>query len=168
MKKINMSIFGECFFLSDKIQVDSLETGAKLYGGCTKIDGKCYSNIDNGEYMTIYRNKKNILSVLVPSTKDVNKIMSKEEHLSYIKKYAGILMDKFFNRSSLLSDVVEGSWYSDDLDETIVEKSGILTIQLENVTEDDIKFFKKVALDIKQELTQEAVSIFVNDSLAIV
>ena len=59
MKRINKSIFEGGFFLSDKIQVGSLETGAIQHGGCTKIDGKCYSNIDNGEYMTIYENKKN-------------------------------------------------------------------------------------------------------------
>ena len=154
MKRINKSIFEGCFFLSDKIQVGSLETGAIQHGGCTKIDGKCYSNIDNGEYMTIYENKKNTLSVLVPSTKDVNQQMSKEEHLSYIKKYTGIILDKFFGIGNLMSTTVEGSWYSDDLQEVVVEKSGMIAIELEDVTEDDIKFFEKVAIDIKEELTQ--------------
>ena len=168
MKRINKSIFEGCFFLSDKIQVGSLETGAIQHGGCTKIDGKCYSNIDNGEYMTIYSNKKNTLSVLVPSTKDVNKMMSKEEHLSYIKKYTGIIMDKFFDKGNIVSTTVEGSWYSDDLKEVIVEKSGMISIEVTEVTENDIKFFEKIAMDIKEELTQEAVSIFINDSLAIV
>ena len=168
MKRINKSIFEGCFFLSDKIQVGSLETGAIQHGGCTKIDGKCYSNIDNGEYMTIYSNKKNTLSVLVPSTKDVNREMSKEEHLSYIKKYAGLIMDKFFGLGDFKSNTVEGSWYSDDLSEVVVEKSGMLSVELDDVTESDIKFFEKIATDIKEDLTQEAVSVFVNDSLAII
>ena len=77
-------------------------------------------------------------------------------------------MDKFFGLGDFKSNTVEGSWYSDDLSEVVVEKSGMLSVELDDVTESDIKFFEKIATDIKEDLTQEAVSVFVNDSLAII
>lgn len=168
MKTIKMSIFEGAFTLSDKIQVSSLETGAKLYGGCTKIDEKCYSNVEKNDYMTIYDNKKNTMSILVPSTKDICINMSDEEFSSYVMKYHGKIFNKYGFKCNIMSNIVNGSWYSDEKDMVVVERLMMLSILLDDVTELDIKFFMMLANDIKTDLTQEGVSIFVNDSLAIV
>ena len=61
-----------------------------------------------------------------------------------------------------------GSWYSDDLKKVIIEDITIITMRIDQLTERDIKIFIELANYIKQEMSQEGVSMAINTALAIV
>ena len=150
------------FYLGGRIKVVDLSTGAKLYGGATKFEDGVYSNVETDNNIKVYRNKPNRLSVIVPSTLDVNQHI---DNSRYVTTYFGDLAARY---DKIESFKTEGSWYSDDLCQVIVENSTILTIISSNITENDILWFKDLALKIKSDMNQEGVSIIINESLAIV
>ena len=61
-----------------------------------------------------------------------------------------------------------GSWYSDDLNKVIIEKNTIITINSKNLSAEDINSMLNLAILIREDMKQEAVSVLVNDSLCIV
>ena len=67
MLKIDSKKFNFSLFLSDRKKVNSLEEGARFYGGATKFDDGIYSNYPKNEYIKITNDKNNI-SLFVPST----------------------------------------------------------------------------------------------------
>ena len=161
MKKINVNEFKQVgFFLSSRKEVASLDE-ARVYGGVTKFDGKFYSNYEDNNCITLVGGE-NKLSVIIPSTLDADKSIDNTE---YVEKYLLLLAEKYSNLSVEKSI---GSWYSENLDKVIVEENCIITVSLKGATERDINILLDLGLMVKKEMTQESVSVLVNDSLCLV
>ena len=149
------------FFLGGRKEVNSLEEGAKKYGGATLLGGKIYSNYEGDDYIKILE-KNNAASIIIPSTLDAD---TEIDNAEYVSKYLNILNKEYKNIT--VCDSV-GSWYSDDLNKVIIEKNTIITINSNNLTAEDINKMFNLAMLIKDDMRQEAVSVLVNDSLCIV
>lgn len=149
------------FFLANRREVNSLEEGAKLYGGATLLKGKIYSNYEGDEYIKILE-KNNAVSIIIPSTLDADIEINNAE---YVSKYISILNKEYKNIT--VCDSI-GSWYSDDLNKVIIEKNTIITINSNNLTAEDINSILNLGILIRDDMRQEAVSVLVNDSLCIV
>ena len=80
------------FYLGGCIKVANLSTGAKLYGGATKFEDGVYSNVETDNFIKVYRNKPNRLSVIVPSTLDVNQHI---DNSRYVTTYFGDLAARY-------------------------------------------------------------------------
>jgi hypothetical protein len=160
--KINSNLFNFNFFLSGKKQVDSLEEGAKKYGGATRFKDAIYSNYEKDEYIKV-NDINNTISILIPSTVDVNNNINNKK---YVIKYNSIIKNQY-NNSNTIYYKTKGSWYSEDLDTVIIEDITVITINLKKVTIKDILFFKALALQVKRDMKQEGVSIIINDALCI-
>ena len=161
--QINSNMFGFDFFLSDYVKVDNLETGAKMYGGATRFDSAVYSNIEGNDLIEV-KDFENELSIFIPSTTNVDvEVDNKfyvEESLEFLEKYYNIHNLRFYR--------TEGSWYSEDKKEVIIENITIITVTKDDVSPVDIYIFKLLADWIKKEMRQEGVTITVNSAMAIV
>ena len=164
MLKINSNKFNFQFFLSGNKKVDTLEAGAIAYGGATKFDDGVYSNIEGSEFIEL-KKSDNQISVFIPSTLDVN---TKTDNQVYIKKSVNYLKRFYDITNNLKYYKTSGSWYSDDLQKVVVEDITIITLSLNELTETDINIFIELAQIIKKEMSQEGVSIAINNSLAII
>ena len=149
------------FFLANRREVNSLEEGAKLYGGATLLDGKFYSNYEDGSYIKLLEGK-NSISIVIPSTLDADVEIDNSEHVA---NYLSIL-NKEYKKITVSNSM--GSWYSDDLNKVIIEKNTIITINSENLSAEDVNSMLNLAILIREDMKQEAVSVLVNDSLCIV
>ena len=160
---IDSNMFGFDFFLSDYVKVDNLETGAKMYGGATKFDSAVYSNIEGNDLIEV-KDFENELSIFIPSTTNVDvEVDNKfyvEESLEFLEKYYNIHNLRFYR--------TEGSWYSEDKKEVIIENITIITLTTDNLKAIDIYIFKLLAEWIKQEMRQEGVTLAINSAMAIV
>jgi len=162
-KKINSNLFNFTFFLSDRKKVKSLEEGAIKYGGATKFNDGIYSNYGNSDFIKI-DNSNNNISIFVPSTLNVNKHIDNSYYVNYSYNY----IKKIYNKANIKYYDTVGSWFSDDLQRVVIENITIITVELNTITEADIINFIKLATWIKQEMSQEGVSITINTALAIV
>ncbi len=160
---INSKQFNFSFFLSDRKKVNSLEAGAKKYGGSTRYNNGIYSNIPGSDYIKV-NDKHNTLSIFIPSTMDIDKKTDNSDIISYSVNY----LKKYYDNNDVIYYNTNGSWYSDDKQATIIEDITIISIDLVTVTDKDIDIFKTLALYIKQAMNQEGVSISINTALAIV
>lgn len=160
---INSKKFNFSFFLSDSKKVNSLEEGALTYGGATQFDDGIYSNIAGSEYIKINKNMNNI-SLFVPSTIGINKHINNEYYVNYCYNKIESL---YSNNNKKYYDT-KGSWWSEDLQEVVIEDVTIITLELNTITESDIYNFIQLANWIKKEMQQEGVSIAINTALAIV
>ena len=149
------------FSLANRKEVNCLEEGAKLYGGATLLNGKFYSNYENGSFIKLLEGE-NSISIIIPSTLDADIEIDNSE---YVTKYLSIL-NKEYEKITVSNSV--GSWYSDDLNKVIIEKNTIITINSENLSAEDINSMLNLAILIREDMKQEAVSVLVNDSLCIV
>jgi len=160
---IDSNMFGFDFFLSDYVKVDNLETGAKMYGGATRFDSAVYSNIEGNDLIEV-KDFENELSIFIPSTTNVDvEVDNKfyvEESLEFLEKYYNIHNLRFYR--------TEGSWYSEDKKEVIIENITIITLTTDNLKAIDIYIFKLLAEWIKQEMRQEGVTLAINSAMAIV
>jgi len=163
MLKIDSKKFNFSFFLSDRKEVASLEEGARIYGGATQFDDGIYSNYSKSEYIKINKNKNNI-SLFVPSTIDANKYINNEYYVNYCYNK----IKSLYNNASIKYYDTKGSWYSEDLDQIIIEDITMIALKTDKLTEKDIKIFIDLANWIKKEMRQEGVSIAINTALAIV
>lgn len=165
MKTINIlnTTIKDSFFLGANKEVTSFED-AQVYGGVTQFGTKLYSNIPSDSNNIIVNNNTNTLSIIVPSTIDADVVASDfNEYTNYIKS---IIESKYHVDANV--QYSNGSWYSDDMNKTIIENIAIVSIETNDITNDDINFFNNLANEIKLNRSQEAVSIFFNDSLAII
>ena len=160
---INANQFNFNFFLGGRKKVKSLSDGAMQHGGATQFKNDIYSNVEASDLIDI-NDIKNTLALFVPSTLDTDK---KIDNTSYVLS----TIQKIQNRYKL-DDITyydtSGSWYSEDMQKVVIEDITIIEIDLQKVTELDIKFFQKLALEIKKVMNQEGVSFTVNNALAIV
>lgn len=149
------------FFLANRREVNSLEEGAKLYGGATLLEGKFYSNYEDGNFIKLLEGK-NSISIIIPSTLDAD---VKIDNSEYVAKYLKILNKEY---EKIIVNNSMGSWYSDDLNKVIIEKNTIITINSKNLNAEDVNSMLNLAILIREDMKQEAVSVLVNDSLCIV
>ena len=159
MKYNVKKLFGEnVFYLANRIEVESLEAGAVQYGGATLINGKIYSNIEESEELNL--NMKNTVGILVPSTIDVNTIVDNKKYVEDVEntlKDFGKAISKFDSR---------GSWYS-DTEGVVVEENTIVTFE-SNGNPFDLQLLRYLAEKLKSDMKQEAITIILNDGIAIV
>ena len=159
MKYNVKNLFGEnVFYLANRVEVESLEAGAIKYGGATALNGKIYSNIEESEELNL--NMKNTVGILVPSTIDVNTIVDNKKYVENVEntlKDFGKAISKFDSR---------GSWYS-DTEGVVVEENTIVTFE-SNGNPFDLQLLKYLAEKLKTDMKQEAITIILNDGIAIV
>lgn len=150
------TIFEGTFNLSKKRIVNTLEEGAKLYGGATKMNGTIYSNYDNTDIFELNDNM-NRLGVIVPGTLDVD---SKIDNSKFKNQVIKMLEGK------LVEDVeVEGAWTMENGD-VVIENNNMLLFDSTNIVE-DLELLKGIAEYLKVAMSQEAISIVVNEGLVI-
>ena len=164
-KSINVnSLKGIEFFLGGIEKVDSLEIGARKNGGATLFKDGVFSNYDNGENNIIIDNKKNTISIIIPSTIDADKEIDNKKYVEYyssiIKNYTKFKNVFFYNSY--------GSWFSDNLNKVIIEKNTIITIEVDDLTSKDIMFMINLGKIVKKDMSQEAISAIVNNALCLV
>lgn len=162
-KKINSNLFNFSFFLSNRKKVESLETGAIENGGATQFNNGIYSNYEGDSNIRI-NEKNNTISLFIPSTMDVNKKTDNSSMIQYIVKQ----LKRAYNTDNIIYYDTKGSWYSDNLNQVIIENITIVSIDMKSVTESDINLFIQLANYIKREMQQEGVSISINSALCIV
>ena len=159
MKYNVKKMFGEnVFYLANRVEVESLEAGAVQYGGATLINGKIYSNVEESEELNL--NMKNTVGILVPSTIDVNTTVDNKKYVEDVEntiKDFGKAISKFDSR---------GSWYS-DTEGVVVEENTIVTFE-SNGNPFDLQLLKYLAEKLKSDMKQEAITIILNDGIAIV
>ena len=152
-------LFGEnTFYLANRIQVESLEDGAVQYGGATLIDGKIYSNIEESEELKL--NMKNTVGILVPTTININTKINNKKYVEEVEntiKDFGKTINKFDSK---------GSWYS-DTEGVVVEENTIVTFE-SNGNPFDLQLLRYLAEKLKTDMKQEAITIILNDGIAII
>lgn len=153
-------IFKGSFILDSRTPVESLEDGAKTYGGATQVGFYTYSNIDSGEPIELLE-EANIYGIIVPSTINVNEVIDSEEFVQYVNRKMSIIADTEVYAGA-------GSWYSSDLNEVIVENNNIVTMITDMEPSVVLQYMRLIALNLKDMMSQEGVSIIVNDGLVIV
>ena len=159
MKYNVKKLFGEnVFYLANRIEVESLEAGAIKYGGATALNGKIYSNIEESEELNL--NMKNTVGILVPTTIEVNTTIDNKKYVEDVEntiKDFGKAISKFDSK---------GSWYS-DTEGVVVEENTIVTFE-SNGNPFDLQLLKYLAEKLKSDMKQEAITIILNDGIAIV
>ena len=159
MKYNVKKLFGEnTFYLANRIQVESLEDGAIKYGGATALNGKIYSNVEESEELNL--NAKNTVGILVPTTIEVNTIIDNKKYVEDVEntiKDFGKTISKFDSK---------GSWYS-DVEGVVVEENTIVTFE-SNGNPFDLQLLKYLAEKLKSDMKQEAITIILNDGIAII
>lgn len=161
---LNSKVFDFSFFLGAKEKVESLEEGAKRYGGATlQRDGSIYSNVPGDEYIKMYEGD-NKIAIYIPSTIDINTTI---DNVPYVAETIRKLESRY-DLNNIRFYNTKGTWYSDTLNEVIVEKITVVEVLLSKMNELDIRFFINIANWLKDELKQEGVSLEINDALAIV
>jgi hypothetical protein len=166
--KINTSKYGFSFFLSGKTQVKNLDEAAKQYGGATlNIDTEeMYSNVPGGEFIQLRKAPElNTLSVFIPSTDGTYAAADREK----VKKVVSTVIQKVYRKYEAVPTIEKGlgSWQADD-GGIAYDNLIIASVHIEEIAESDIKFFVNLGKYIKREMKQEAVSLGINDALALV
>ena len=161
---INNNKFNQIsFFLSGNVEVENLRIGAIMHGGATLFNGVAYSNIEGSSYFTV-NEEKNVIRILVPTTVNIDQQINNK---SFVDKYLGIILNNY-RFKDIKTYQTTGSWYSEDLQKVVFDNSTVIEINMEKIDENIINYFLNLGLQIKNEMTQEGVSVFINKSLAIV
>ena len=155
MKKINVSNY---YYLANNktINKEEIDVGATLF------DGKWITN--HTEATEINVQKRNKISIYVPSTIDVNKVNENFENLTKdtIKK-----LQENFNKNVQRYNT-QGAWKSED-GNIVYENINILTIEeIEENFENTLNYFISLANQFKKDLSQEGISIGINEGLLII
>lgn len=166
--KLNTSKYGFSFFLSGRVPVTDLEQAAKQYGGATwnHDTDEMYSNVPGNQFIGLRPGKElNTLSVFIPSTDNVYQAADREK----IKKTVSTIVQRVYRRYEAVPTIEKGlgTWEADS-GEIVYDNLVITSVHLEDVSEADIKFFVSLGKYIKKEMRQEAISLGINDALALV
>ena len=165
MKKLNVQkIFGG-FSLSERKFVESLEEGARLYGGATKIDNEIFSNYNEATEFDIFDENDtifttNLVGLIVPGTVDVDSQIDNTEFVEYV-----INRLENVGKTDILNYDVEGSWVMENGD-VVIESNNMILFD-SKCDEFDMNLLKELAEFVKTSMNQEAVSILINDGLII-
>ena len=126
MKKMNMEkIFGG-FCLSERKFVESLEKGAREFGGATKIDNEIFSNFNENPEFDIFEENDaifttNLVGLIVPGTVDVDSQIDNTEFVEYV-----INRLENVGKTDILNYDVEGAWIMENGDCVIENNNMIL------------------------------------------
>lgn len=152
------------FCLTDVVKVDNLEEGAINFGGATQFDNNCYSFTNETDYATI--KDVNRIGIQIPSTIDVNTSIDNTKYVAYVRD----VITSYAKYLNIDTQNVEGSWYSEDLGEVVVEESTIIwfEVEKENFNLDDFILFEEICNNLKSDMSQEGISLYINDTLAII
>lgn len=162
---INNNKFNQItFFLSGNVEVKDLRTGAIMHGGATEFNGIPYSNVQGSSYFTVNEAEENIIRILVPTTVNVDQQINNK---SFVDKYLSMVKNNY-NFKNIKTYNTVGSWYSEELQKVVYDYSTVIEISMKKIDENIINYFLNLGLEIKSDMTQEAVSVFINKSLAIV
>lgn len=167
--KIDSKKFNFKFFLSDKVKITNLDDAAKQYGGATKNTdtGEMFSNVPGSEFIKLKQKEVNTFSVYIPDTMSIDKQISKDMHQEMLYE----IVHRIYKKYGAITPAFErglGSWYSEELEKVVYDNIIIATVELEYVTQADIKFFISLARFIKKQMKQEAVTIGINTAIAMV
>ena len=162
---INNNKFNQItFFLSGNVEVKDLRTGAIAHGGATEFNGIPYSNVEGSSYFTVNESEENVIRILVPTTVNVDQQINNK---SFVDKYLSMVRNNY-NFKDIKTYNTVGSWYSEELQKVVYDYSTVIEISMKKIDENIINYFLDMGLKIKSDMTQEAVSVFINKSLAIV
>ena len=162
---INNNKFNQItFFLSGNVEVKDLRTGAIMHGGATEFNGIPYSNVEGSSYFTVNEAEENIIRILIPTTINVDQQINNKQ---FVDKYLSMVKNSY-NFKDIKTYNTVGSWYSEDLQKIVYDYSTVIEISMKKIDEHIINYFLNLGLKIKSDMTQEAVSVFINKSLAIV
>ena len=155
MKKLNVSNY---YYLANNktINKNQIDVGATLF------EGKWVTNHTESTEINVQKNNK--ISIYVPSTIDVNKVNENFENLTQdtIDK-----LKKDFN-TDVQRYNTKGAWKSEDK-KLVYEDINILTIDAtEENFEKTLNYFIELANQFKKDLTQEGISIGINNGLLII
>ena len=155
MKKINVSNY---YYLANNktINKEDIDVGATLF------DGEWKTNHTESSEINVQKNNK--ISIYVPSTIDVNKVNENFENLTQdtIKK-----LQENFNKNVQRYNT-QGAWKSED-GNIVYEDINILTIEeIEENFENTLNYFISLANQFKKDLSQEGISIGINNGLLII
>jgi hypothetical protein len=155
MKKFNASNY---YYLANNktINKEDINVGATLF------DGKWITNYTEASEINV--EKYNKISIYVPSTINVNKVNPDFENLTQdtIKK-----LQENFN-TDVQRYNTQGAWKAED-GEIVYENINILTIgTTEENFESTLNYFISLAEQFKKDLSQEGISIGINNGLLII
>ena len=155
MKKINVSNY---YYLANNKTINKNQIDV----GATWFDGKWITN--HTEATEIDVQKRNKISIYVPSTIDVNKVNSNYEN----KTKETIKKQQENNNKNVTRYNTQGAWKSEN-GEIVYEDINILTINAnEDNFENTLNYFISLAKQFKKDLSQEGISIGINEGLLII
>ena len=160
---INSKLFNLQYFYSSNKEVKNLISGALENGGATKINNKIYSNIQENDFI-ILNEKSNTLAIYIPSTMDTDTQIDNTKYINYSANY----IQNLYSNNQISFESTQGSWFSEDMNKVVIDDITIISISLNEVTQQDIHNFIILAQYIKTEMNQEGVSVLINKSLAII
>lgn len=94
----------------------------------------------------------NLVSIYVPSTNNVNQVVYNEQ---IVKRIAKLLSLRYGGASWAQ---INGAWFSEDLNELVIEPVTRVYAYAENLTAYDKAFIKMLASAVKTWMSQEAVA----------
>ena len=151
MKKINVSNY---FYLVQGKQIKKEE----ITSGATLFNGKWITNYNESKNIEVKENNK--LSLYVPSTINVNEINKNFE------KVINKVQEKINQKTT--RNYTQGAW-REEKGNLVYEDICILTIDVvADNFEKKLNDFITIANELKQELTQEGISIGINNGLMII
>ena len=106
----------------------------------------------------------NILRLFIPSTLEVD---GEIDNTEYVKKFYNMIESKYENNTITVLPT-RGSWYSDTINKVVIENITIIELNINKVAESDINFFLDLGLQVKEMMSQDAVSVMINNSLCLV
>ena len=165
MKKLSISrLNGYCGFMSDRVRVESLNDGAMRFGGATRFPSNYYySNIEADNYVTIKDNGTlNEVSLFIPSKIGTKKVDNSKQ----VTRYTSALKS-YFN-TEVVPFNTSGSWIDEKTHKVIIENICILSIFTSNLLREDIQKVIDLAKQLRDEMSQDCVSVYVNNSLILV
>lgn len=163
MININSKTLSLQYFLGGKTKVNDLISSAKRFGGATQYDDAIYSNYETDELIKI-NNDVNSISIFVPSTINVNQPIDNRPYVTEVIKR----LKAKYNYSNLKFYNTKGSWHDQDTDTVVIENITIVTMELSELTLEDINYCISIANYLKETMVQQAISININDSLCLV
>ena len=149
-----MKITTNKFYMNNSKEIQENE----INEGATQFNGKWICNYNVSDIIEVQKNNK--LSIYVPSTIDVDKINNDLDNtIKSVKERINQSTEEY---------KTQGAWKCEN-GSIVYEDITILTINstMENFKSQLDKFIK-LAEELKKELTQEGISIGINDGLMII
>lgn len=145
------------FYLMNSKQIKEEE----ITSGATKFDGQWITNFQESDTIEVKDN--NELSIYVPSTIDVDKI---NEQFELLTIDTANMLQKEFNTNVKRIDT-KGAWKSEQ--GLMFENINILSINASyEKFESTLEYFINLAEKFKKDLSQEGISIGINNGLMII